>query len=87
MARTKRTYESPALGSAATRMMKALVKRAAEGDTEALEELLSLEAAMSGLVADAGRGLRAKGYSLAEISKVTGTSRAACSKRFSLEAV
>lgn len=82
MPRTRRTYESPALGSASLRMARALVRRAEDGDTEALEELLKLDAAMTTLVADAGRGLRAKGYSLHELSRVTGTSRAACSKRF-----
>jgi hypothetical protein len=75
-------HESPELGAAIGRMMNALIRRAAEGDTEAVEALGSLEslarqANTSGLC----EARRAGGYSLADLAKVTGTSRQAVSQR------
>jgi hypothetical protein len=64
----------------AARMMNALVRRAAEGDWEALEALRSLEAlvpsAMTAALCEARNH-----YSLAELATVVGTTRSAVSQR------
>lgn len=39
----QRRHESPAVGDAVLRMMRALVTRAADGDTEAIEQLARIE--------------------------------------------
>lgn len=74
--------EAPALGSAVGRMIRALVRRATDGDTEALEQLLELEKQTSAGIKDALAGMR-QVYSLGELSRVTGTSRQAVLKRSS----
>lgn len=40
---TQQRHEAPAVGDAILRMMRALVARAADGDTEALEQLARIE--------------------------------------------
>lgn len=77
----KTKCEAPALGAAVQRMLKALVRRADEGDTEALEQLMQATQTAERGVADALHGMRERGYSLAELSRVTGTSRPAVLKR------
>lgn len=69
-------HESPEIGAAVGRMLNALVRRAAEGDTEAVEQLQQLEkltatAYSAGLAAASTEG----GYSLGELATVTGASR------------
>lgn len=64
------------------RMVRALVRRAAEGDTEALEALADLEALVPAAVTEAGRSLHRFGYSYGELCQVTGTSRQAARQRF-----
>ena len=64
------------------RMLRALVRRAAEGDTEALEELARLEdlaavAAAEGLA----RAQREAGYSSGELAQVLTCSRQAVRQR------
>lgn len=78
----QRRHESPELGAAIGRMLNGLIRRAAEGDTEAVEQLghlehLARQAHTSGLA----EARRAGGYSLAGLSAVTGTSRQAVSQR------
>lgn len=78
----QRRHESPELGAMVGRMLNALIRRAAEGDTEAVEQLGNLEdlahqAHTSGLA----EARRAPGYSLAELARVTGTTRQAVSQR------
>lgn len=74
-------HESPELGAMVGRMLNALIRRAAEGDTEAVEQLgrletLARQANTSGLCE-----ARRVGYSLADLAKVTGTTRQAVSQR------
>lgn len=69
-------HEAPEIGAMAGRMLNALVRRAAEGDTEAIEQLQQLEqlaaaAYSAGLAAAKHEG----GYSLGELAAVTGSSR------------
>lgn len=63
-------------------MLNALIRRCAEGDTEALEALgflegLARQAHTSGLC----EARRVGGYSLSELAAVTGTTRQAVSQR------
>lgn len=76
--------ESPAMGDAAVRILRGLVCRAAEGDTEALEQLQRLEAevpAHLGWAVAASRVGRPH-YSWTLIGKVLGITRQAASQRF-----
>jgi hypothetical protein len=73
-------HESPELGAFIGRMLNALIRRAAEGDWEALEALARIEAlapaAMTaGLVASRDR------YSLATLGSVVQTTRQAVQQR------
>lgn len=72
--------EAPALGAAVRRMVRALERRAVEGDTEALEQLISIGTEVSAATSSALYLMRGT-YSLAELAKVTGTSRPAVLKR------
>lgn len=74
-------HEAPEVGSAAKRMIRALVRRAGEGDTEALEQLRQLDELTTQAVSDALRQMNNFGYSWAELARVTGTTRQACSQR------
>jgi hypothetical protein len=75
-------HEAPAVGSAAARMVRALVRRAGEGDTEALEQLRMLDELTTQAVSTALRRMHDEaGYSWAELARVTGTTRQACSQR------
>lgn len=75
-------HEAPEVGAAILRMMNGLIRRAADGDTEAIEALYVIEgmaphatnAALSLARTDAG-------YSYAELAAVTGTTRAAVQQR------
>jgi hypothetical protein len=77
---SKTKCEAPALGDAIKRMLLALVRRAQEGDTEALEELLKIDNA-TGVAVGAALAAMRDTYSLGELSRVTGTSRPAVLKR------
>lgn len=84
MSRHRREREAPEVGAMAGRVIRALVRRAAEGDTEALEQLLSLEAQVAQAVKDAGRALHDEaGYSFTYLAGVAGVSRQAARERFS----
>lgn len=83
MSRHKREREAPEVGAMAGRVIRALVRRAGEGDTEALEQLLSLEAQIAQAVKDAGRALHDDaGYSFTYLAGVAGVSRQAARERF-----
>ena len=78
----QRRHEAPEVGDMICRMLNALVRRAAEGDTEALEQLARVED-MAGAALSSGLAVAhsAAGYSWAELAAVTGTSRQAVSQR------
>lgn len=64
------------------RMLNALVRRASEGDTEALEQLQAIERqAVAAMTAGVTLAHSEFGYSWGELSKVTGTSRQNLSQR------
>lgn len=78
-----RRHESPEIGAMVGRMLNALVRRAAEGDTEALEALAEIER-LAPLATNAGLALAHEptpGYSYAELAAVMGTSRPAVQQR------
>jgi len=74
-------HESPELGAMVGRMLNALIRRAAEGDTEAVEQLARLEPLARQAHTSALAESRRFGYSLAELARVTGTTRQAVSQR------
>jgi hypothetical protein len=79
----KRRHEAPELGSASKRFMRALVRRAGEGDTEALEALVGLQAVLQEAITDAGRVLHDEAdYSYTELANVLGISRQGARQRF-----
>ena len=77
-------HEAPEVGAMIGRMLNALIRRAAEGDTEAIEQLqhveqLSTQAFSAGLA----EARSAAGYSNAELATVIGASRQNVSQRVS----
>lgn len=75
--------ECPEVGSAARRMVRALVRRAEEGDTEAIEQLVETQHATTQAITEAGGALHeVAGYSFTELGQVLGTSRQAARVRF-----
>jgi DNA-directed RNA polymerase specialized sigma24 family protein len=85
MARAKRSRserpESPEIGKAAERFMRSLVRRAGEGDWEALEELNRLVGVAQGALNTATRDAHAFGHSYADLGKVLGISRQSVMER------
>lgn len=75
-------HEAPEVGAAILRMMNGLIRRAAEGDTEAIEALYVIEG-MAPHATNAALSLARTeaGYSHAELAAVTTTSRAAVQQR------
>jgi hypothetical protein len=82
MSARKREREAPEVGAMARRVLRALVRRAADGDTEALEQLLILAGELPAAIHDAGVGLHRFGYSYTEIGTVAGITRQAARERF-----
>lgn len=76
-----RRREAPEIGDAVLRMLDGLVARAAEGDTEAIEQLRRVELATPVYL---GRGVAAAAliYSWAELAKLVGTTRQGAWQRF-----
>ena len=75
-------HEAPDVGSAALRMMRALVRRAGEGDTEALEWLARLQRELSGLINEAGSAAHTFGYTYGELASCLDVTRQAARQRF-----
>lgn len=84
MTATQLRHESPELGAAVARMLNALIRRAAEGDQEALEALGTLED-LTRQATTSALTLARDRYSLNELATVTGTSRQAVSQRAPLD--
>lgn len=78
----QRRHESPDVGDAIVRMLRGLVTRAAEGDTEAVEQLARVEQ-LAGVATTLGGRLAhdAGGYSYTELGAVLGVSRQAARQR------
>jgi len=81
-------HESPELGDAILRLLRALVTRASEGDTEAIEQLRRIELlAPAALVKAARHAHERAGYSYTELADVLGVSRQAAHQRVDRGAV
>lgn len=79
---SQRKHEAPEIGAMTNRMMRALARRAAEGDLEAVEQLAELQTKLTEHLRAAAQGAHAFGYSWTEIADATGTSRQAARQRF-----
>lgn len=77
----KRERESPEIGAMASRVLRALVRRAADGDTFALEELARLERELPARITEALSELQRWGYSYTELGAVLGITRQAARQR------
>ena len=76
------TVENREFAAFSRRIIRAHAKRVAAADPTALRDLIALQAALDTAVADAVAGLKAAGYSWAEIARETGTTRQACAQRW-----
>jgi DNA-directed RNA polymerase specialized sigma24 family protein len=64
------------------RILRAYTKRVATGDVEALTDMVALSSVLDEAIAQAVTGLRAHGYSWAEIAARLGISRQAAQQRW-----
>jgi len=71
----------------ACRVSRSLARRAAEGDPEALEELVRLRSVVDQAITDAAQGLHDRGHSWTWIGGVLGITRQAARQRFARPAV
>lgn len=74
--------ECPELGKAAQRFAWALVARAGEGDTEALEELAKLQRSVDEAILEAACNLFRCDYSWGDIGGLLGITKQAARQRF-----
>lgn len=80
--RAGRVTETAEFAAFARRIVKAYGRRVGDGDVEALPELLALSAEIDAAIAKSVTGLRAAGYSWADIASRLGTTRQAAQQRF-----
>lgn len=78
----RRRHEADELAAAAVRMLRALARRAGEGDEVALEALHGIEGELPELVAAGAAGFKASGRSWAEVGRAVGTTRQNAQQRF-----
>lgn len=80
--RRRRLYESSELVPFLRRMARAFVRRAGEGDLEALSSLVEIQQAMDTAIGECARALHECGYSWTDIAREIGTTRQNAQKRF-----
>jgi hypothetical protein len=80
--RPGRAVENDEYGAFARRVLRAYARRVADGDVEALTLMLGLSAEIDTAIAQAVTGLRAFGYSWAEIGSRLGITRQAAQQRW-----
>ena len=78
---TRRQREAPEIGAAAIRMIEALVRRASEGDAEALEALARIEEHAPRALGRAVVGMHAAEFSYTYIGEVLGVTKQAARHR------
>lgn len=76
------SYEAPDMAAFVTRVAKAMVRRAGEGDLEALSAVTAMSTAVDQAMTDAARAAHAAGYSWTQIAAELGISRQAARQRF-----
>ncbi|MEU1843838.1 hypothetical protein [Micromonospora sediminicola] len=80
--RRRDVVENDAFAAFARRIIRAHGRRVADGDVEALRDLVALSSAIDQAITDAVVGLRAFGYSWTEIGQRLGISRQAAQQRW-----
>jgi hypothetical protein len=80
--RRRRSVENDEYASFIRRILSAYSRRVADGDVEALSLMTGLADEMDAAVAEAVKGLRACGYSWAEIGSRLGITRQAAQQRW-----
>jgi hypothetical protein len=80
--RAKRVVENADYASFARRILRAYARRVADGDIEALRQLVLLPSDVDAITRTAVRGLREFGYSWTEIADRLGVSRQAAQMRY-----
>lgn len=80
--RSRRTVENDEFGAFIRRILRAYSRRVADGDVEALALMTGLADELDAAIAEAVKGLRARGYSWTEISSRLGVTRQAAQQRW-----
>ena len=80
--RVRRVVENEQFTAFSRRILRAAGRRIAAGDVEALPALASLAVELDAAIGDAVTGLRAGGYSWAEIATRLGVSKQAAHQRW-----
>jgi len=80
--RPRRQVENDEYSAFVRRVVRAYARRVGDGDVEALALILGLAEEIDTAIAEAVNGLRACGYSWAEISSRLGISRQAAQQRW-----
>lgn len=79
----KREREASEIGAMSRRVFRALVRRAGDGDVEALRELVALQDQLREAITDAGRAMHDDaGFSFTYLAAETGVTRQAARKRY-----
>ena len=78
----RRLVENDEYGAFVRRVLRAYSRRVGDGDVEALGLLVGLAGEIDAAMAEAVKGLRAHGYSWAEIGARLGISRQAAQQRW-----
>lgn len=78
----QRRYECPDMAAFLKRTFRAMTRRAAEGDLEALSALEGSRVELTYQLGESARALHAFGYSWTEIGRELGISRQAARQRF-----
>jgi hypothetical protein len=79
---TRQAVENDAYAAFARRVIRAYARRVGSGDVEALRPMLDLARTLDDCINDAVTGLRAFGYSWAEIANRIGVTRQAAHQRW-----
>jgi hypothetical protein len=80
--RARRLVENDQYAAFARRILRAYARRIADGDVEALTLMLGLSAELDTAIGQAVTGLRAFGYSWADIGSRLGITRQAAQQRW-----
>ena len=80
--RRRDTVENPKFNAFARRILRAYARRVADGDVEALADLVALSNDLDTAIGQAVTGLREFGYSWTDIATRLGTTRQAAQQRW-----
>jgi hypothetical protein len=80
--RRRRSVENDEYGAFIRRILRAYSRRVADSDVEALALMTGLADGLDAAIAEAVKGLRARGYSWAEIGSQLGITRQAAQQRW-----